>query len=31
LRAAIRMMDDIVWLSGSERHVESVEHDAGNI
>src|SRR5271169_2209959 len=23
------MMDDVVWLSGHERHVESVEHDAG--
>src|ERR1700683_4657066 len=29
LRTAIRMMDDVVWLSGHERHVESVEHDAG--
>ena len=29
LRAAIRMMDDVVGLSGRERHVESVEHDAG--
>jgi hypothetical protein len=23
------MMDDVVGLSGHERHVESVEHDAG--
>ena len=23
------MMDDVVWLSGHERHVEGVEHDAG--
>ena len=29
LRTAIRMMDDVVGLSGLERHVESVEHDAG--
>src|SRR5271170_1746711 len=29
LRTAIRMMDDVVGLSGHERHVESVEHDAG--
>src|SRR5271155_46145 len=29
LRTAIRMMDDVVGLSGYERHVESVEHDAG--
>ena len=28
-RTAIRMMDDVVGLSGHERHVESVEHDAG--
>src|SRR5277367_5603080 len=26
LRTAIRMMDDVVGLSGHERHVESVEH-----
>src|ERR1700683_5694221 len=29
LRAAIRMMDDVVGLSGDARHVESVEPDAG--
>src|SRR3984957_16391239 len=29
LRTAIRMMDDVVGLSGYDRHVESVEHDAG--
>src|SRR4029077_2123878 len=29
LRTAIRMMDDVVGLSGHDRHVESVEHDAG--
>ena len=29
LRAAVRVMDDVVGLSGRERHVESVEHDAG--
>src|ERR1700733_11293671 len=29
LRASVRMMDDVVGLSGRERHVESVEHDAG--
>jgi hypothetical protein len=29
LRTAIRMMDDVVGLSGHDRHAESVEHDAG--
>src|ERR1700727_3609874 len=29
LRTAVRMMDDVVGLSGRERHVEGVEHDAG--
>ena len=29
LRTAIRMMDDVVRLSGCDRHVESVEYDAG--
>ena len=29
LRASVRVMDDVVGLSGRERHVESVEHDAG--
>ena len=29
LRASVRMMDDVVGLPGRERHVESVEHDAG--
>ena len=29
LRTAIRMMDDVVGLSGHDRHVKSVEHDAG--
>jgi hypothetical protein len=29
LRTAIRMMDDVVGFSGHERHVESVEPDAG--
>ena len=29
LGTAIRIMDDVGWLSGHERHVESVEHDAG--
>src|SRR5580693_994831 len=29
LRTAIRMMDDVVGLSGHDRPAESVEHDAG--
>jgi hypothetical protein len=30
LRTAIGMMDDVVGLSGCERHVESVEHDGSS-
>jgi hypothetical protein len=29
LRALIAMMDDILGLAGSKRHIKGVEHDAG--